>query len=680
SASRVSCTLDLVGLDLASDVFFGVDVADLGGQHALRVLRVRARNGQGVQVVGIRTVPERPSIWTYDVLVGITVAAFDGQPLCGIGSQVVTFTHRTTAAASFSGTGSELWRGPNPVPAKAAGSANVATYWTSIVVNSPAVGDYAVTANVNVLACGGRGATTAVLDADLPFADPPPRWLTPGPVVVSSLPNAGWDGAFPIVDWGPDGIRSSDFNVLQVYSDDGVGMNAFKTGRVRVTTEPYSGRTPTGAVPAAVDFDVVASPEILAVQDGRLVRRGRATDSVTVLPSELGSTFRVFWESQREITAVLGDNGVWLQARDGSAQTVLNPCGGSLVHSAALTATIPRHPAASPNLAVIVADDSVPARHTHCEIDLATGAVVANIALDNAACPDPYMLASDTMTGRLLAAGSGCAFLYRVASPSTIDLGADVTFDGGVPPTSMVLDSRSATALVLVAGTVYTISLTEDVLDAFPWSMQRPVSGVFTATAIAIDPVTGVPWVAGIDSSANATVYLAYTERNSTQVAWIEAQRNDPTAQTPPSMLLFDPGSRALYSSRPKVSFTATASMLTINYADLEHNTTIATIDYPIRAWPDTLDVRDMVMVGPQPIGVSVSSAAPGQRVTVIGSGFNGGGRDEVFLQGVPAQVVASTRESITFVVPPAFRAVADEHHYAYSLQVGVRSSGLLSG
>ncbi|MEZ0311408.1 MAG: hypothetical protein ACAI38_06515, partial [Myxococcota bacterium] len=242
SASRVSCALELAGLDLASDVFFGVDVADLGGQHALRVLRVRARNGQGVQIVGIRTVPEQPSIWTYDVLVGITVAAFDGQPLCGIGSQVVTFTHRTTAAASFSGTGSELWRGPNPVPAKAAGSANVATYWTSIVVNSPAVGDYAVTANVNVLACGGRGATTAVLDADLPFADPPPRWLTPGPVVVSSLPNAGWDGAFPIVDWGPDGIRSSDFNVLQVYSGDGVGMNAFKTGRVRVTTEPYSGR------------------------------------------------------------------------------------------------------------------------------------------------------------------------------------------------------------------------------------------------------------------------------------------------------------------------------------------------------------------------------------------------------------------------------------------------------
>jgi hypothetical protein len=496
-------------------------------------------------------------------------------------------------------------------------------------------------------------------------------------MVVSPLPNAGWF-EFPIANFGPDDVASSDTNILRIYTGDGTAMNAFKSGRVRVATEPSSQRTPAGTAVAEVDIDVVNPPEILAVQDGRLVRRGRASDGVTVLPSELGSTFRVFWESEREIIAVLGSNGVWLQARDGSTQTVLHPCGGEVMHSAALTASLPRHPAAAPNLALIVGAADFGPNRAHCEIDLATGAVVANIALDNAACADPDTLASDTMTGRLFAAGSGCAFLYRVVSPTTITLGADVFFDGGLPPAAAVLDSRSATALIIAAGTVYSIALNDDVLDAFPFALRRPVSGTFFPTAIAIDPVTGVPWIAGRDSIAGATVYLAYTERDSSEVAWIEAQRNDPTAQEAPNILLFDPGSNALYSSRPQGG--STASMLTIDYEHLAHNADIAGNDYPIRAWPDTLEVRDMVMAGPQPIGLSVSSAAPGQPVTVIGGGFNGGGRDEVFVHGVAARVLASTRESITFEVPPAYRAFADASRSGLSLQVGVRSSGLLSG
>ncbi len=92
--------------------------------------------------------------------------------------------------------------------------------------------------------------------------------------------------------------------------------------------------------------------------------------------------------------------------------------------------------------------------------------------------------------------------------------------------------------------------------------------------------------------------------------------------------LLFDTASHVFYSSRPGDSrelwrlgvdaggrrrclFTGPPSVA----ADLS--------DRPIRAWPDGLDVVDMVMAGPQPTGVSTASAdSQANRSTITGAGL----------------------------------------------------------
>ncbi len=54
---------------------------------------------------------------------------------------------------------------------------------------------------------------------------------------------------------------------------------------------------------------VVAAPDILAIQAGRLVRRSHSADVVTPLPTTIGDTLRVLWESERESVIVVGTLG-----------------------------------------------------------------------------------------------------------------------------------------------------------------------------------------------------------------------------------------------------------------------------------------------------------------------------------------------------------------------------------
>ncbi len=621
---------------------------------------------------------------------GITIAAFDNNPLCGINPGNYVFAGPNPDATFATDDGSS-WQGPSLVPANADGSPVVATYWAKVFMNTdpgPLVaGAYAITGTVPLLACGDRLAADPPLAESAVLLEPPVKWIAPGPLVLPALPLDGI--VVPLLGFlsggegapSPDTLTTTDNTVLFASLQNGQSggsMSGIKPGSVRVTATSAGRASPDSNVSVDIDVEVVAPPDVLALQAGRLVRRGHSADSVIPLPPDIGDSLRVFWESEREDAIVIGTQGIWLQDATGAIHTMLAPCGADDVIDGTLTASAPAHASQMRDLALLVHEGRLV---HHCEIDLTALTETIDVPVEQC---DASRVFGDSLTGQFFAAGDTCAITYVATAAAATNL-QSTTFASDGSLLQLAGNEHAALAVIIVGDQVYGFNLFGP-LQANDFNFTRHGANTFTPTAIAIDPVNGAPLVAGYGNDnqgigEEATIFLGFTDHLGQKLRYLDLARLDAVGYQPPTALLFDSATNSFYSSRFGDPFESIAAEMVV-YNRNEFNESLLTdaADRPIRAWPDGLAIIDMVMAGPQPTNLSTAAADAGQSVTITGSGFNGGARDQVYVDGIQAVVTASTRDSVTFTMPPALHAFTVALQERLGLPVYVRSSGMLSG
>ncbi|MEZ4270926.1 MAG: hypothetical protein R3C68_05690 [Myxococcota bacterium] len=399
-------------------------------------------------------------------------------------------------------------------------------------------------------------------------------------------------------------------------------------------------------------------------------------------PTGIGTPRRVLWESTRNVIVVVGDVGIDLINAAMQHTTINAPCDARAILSATLTAAAPGHRRAQPDIALLLEDSTAMTRH--CEIDpgaTAPGAaVVANIPFNpNPACK-LQALAGDVLTGDFTAFGrdanaaSGCAVLYHTRNSASIATVIDATIGDGVEGTvDYVVHDPFAGFVAKQVSPVSGDRLIE------PWQATQssplpllPPQGMTQADAVAIDITNGFP-LAAMTSTAgrpDAWKLVRYADRFSGQAGTMES---------------------STFGNNFNLRVTAMTIDQSLGLVYVADNSDGGTTLYGFETRflsphgsPETLGssavVADMTIQGPQPVGLSTQRLIPGSVATINGVGFMGGNNDRVFVQGIAANVLASTSTSVTFVVPEFLeRARWGEGSFNDIVQVTVKSHGRLS-
>lgn len=676
SGAALRCALDLSGWAHGSfpdDLMrFAVAAADAWGNTFQSVAALRSVSSPaGLAVLGVTTFPAKVDPRTYSFLVAIDVASFyTGGDVCNVVASSVTLDDGVSGPIDLGASAAVQ------IPrALSASQPQIERLWIRAHLNeSTPSGTYRVEVGSVIWEdCLDPATPLGPVSGagEITVARQPLRWLGAGPIALSSLSqHANEVDDYPLVGYSRYGldVQSGDPRIVSVnpgIEGEGVPrLAAVRPGRARLTASDVA-----SGDRAEIDVEVFPPSEIVAVQDDLLMRQTTAGLVTEPLAPEIGAARRVLWESSRDAIVVAGEKGVQLFGAGGIAPIVA-PCNAADILDAAITAAAPGHQRQQPDVALLVVDGSGTARY--CELDPGSGQVVLDVALPASECPAPSLLLANHVSGGLLALGTSCAAAFdRV--PEGLSLRASAkgaSFLG--TPIRAVLDAPSGYAMVMVEDDVGVRSVGGWFVDgstlvpsAAPYSLQANGSNwPIDPSAMAVDPMTGDALVVGASWSSWEYSILDLSDRRSGSPLF-DWRRQALDGDGPQGFADFEhvlvDGANGLLHMARRPSRLGGAALVSFRLDDLSPWYSLSWDDAEVEArpWPNGVAALDMILAGPQPVGMSPSVAPPGGVVTIFGRGFAGDGADRVYVHGLPAAVLGSSTTSITFVVPQALTALA---------------------
>ncbi|MEK7704425.1 MAG: hypothetical protein AAB426_05655 [Myxococcota bacterium] len=684
SATHFECPLQISSWIQTNAPTLAVQVthADLAGNAANTAATLRASAAGQLDVIGVSAFPTTPDPSSYSLLLAVDVINTTGADLSNVTIQltstyVVAPDQATTVFTGTYGTS---------MPAVATlTNTSTARLWFQLTAAggyTPVDGEYTVYVSVSGYNDLGLPFYSPAASFPLPMARPTLRWLGSGPLVVSTLTgtaplNASLDAsALPYVQPYDSYVGEpavDDPARLRFSLGEGGGeLFGLSPGTATLTlTDP----SPQHPASARIDIEVAEPPTLLALKADRLVRRTATADVTVPIAANIGTPRRVLWESSRDATVVVGTTGVAVYFADGGSAVHAIPCGAVAIRSAALTDARAERGRADADMALLVEDATAAVRY--CEIDPISGdAVVAAQTIPLGSCAGaPTELVVDPLTGVRAALTAGCISRFVVTAGTLTGLDSRANAGLTAAPSHAVLDAYGAAAIVLT-------SSQPPLAGSWGIGLDLPVGGPFViagqdgthASAIAVDPLRGAQIIAGFSqasaSDPKVATLFSVANRFGTNVS-ATSRRSTALGSLSFDRLAVDASHRLLYAADNGV-----APALWTFPLDSVHAGSAFDVGTR-RVWLDATPVVDLAIAGPQALALSPSTAEPGALATIAGLGFAGRGRDEVFVNGLAAQVLGSSTTAVQFRVPPALNDWPTTRRGVF---VTVRSHGRLSG
>ncbi len=654
--------------------------------------------GSALKIVGLRTFPEQPSVRGRGFLVGIDVINTGPTWLCRLNAWSINFPDDPSSFFSYGGGSPQLSR---LAPSDAA-DIHVGTLWSPVEIypmTPLAPGRVTVEVQVSAESHTGRGCdddTPAGVQSDLETLSveltlPPLGWVNDGPLGLSFTP---WDqGSAARGIWPPLAGGSSPLDLAyEVAISDPVVTLETGEGSTLVGLAPGSATVtftdPADDTSAATAVEVSPPPELLLLHNSRLTRLSPTSSETLVIdpaihPEIIGGQgiapppFKVLWESSRDLILAIGYRGVQ-RLPASPVSSVIAPCGAVTVIDATLTA---EDPATGQPPGLVLLTEGPVGTFKHCAVALDDwGQTQAVVLGPTATCGLPERLQADLLTDRFLlvgrtdAAGPVCAAQYRT---------------DGVALTDLVRQTGSARSPLLAAafdpyGNFLAVGSSPNVLSgwqagfALAPTAELDLAGGSPALELydlVVDPSSGAILAATLSDLAGLGIGARLHRFDNRVSALGLVQRSSVWAGRSLTRLALDAGHRVLYAvdnqSPPSVWPVAADGLAGWNPGW-----------GPAIQLPTDEQVADAIVAGPQLVGVEPRLARPGSVVVARGLGFAGQGRDQVFVDGLPAEVLASTTTRVTFRVPAGLARLSDplSSNPVTPARVTVRSHGRMSG
>ncbi|MBI5511927.1 MAG: IPT/TIG domain-containing protein [Deltaproteobacteria bacterium] len=711
AAARYRCTLDLSAWTVAAG---SVAVTVNGADSAANPFTARAvlpyvPAPTGLVVLGARTLPPVIEAGQGSFLFGLDVANFGGEDLCALSALGYFVTINDGAGSqlpTYAVNLGDLSLGYLPVSTPAA--PDVRVMWARGTASDFLLPDtYSVVAapvSTSVCATGSIGPS-ADLPASSQFRVDPAhlRPVTTAPYYVGlpTIMNGSVRLQSLVLGETPTTLWTSD-NPTTIRIDQGDGfmeLSAVAPGHARLTAADPT-RPEAGA--ATLEVEVVTGPTLAVLQADQVVQLASGERKLQALDPALfgpqGSTpLRLLWESARDAFIAVTPTGV--QIFDAaSAGTYLAPCGGATTHvlDATLTAAAPAHARPQADL-VLLTDDG--AGYGHCEIDLdnpAAGVTTPLPATITDTCPTLSRIVADPVSGQFTVVGnvvgaraSACAASYfergagitNVIAAAAPALAADAVPERALldPKASFVLLSAYSAASAPAYRTVGGFGLGPTLAPTNPFDLSPPgTANNVGISDLALDPLTGAALVAAYSTPAGSLV-TAHLFQYPDRIFTGQAPRAAPVKLTTGAgtgffwtRLAVDGAARLLFA----VDTFVTPGVWALDLDNLAGIQFGGGITAPLLSNEATFD---MLVAGPQPLGITPRRASGGSLVTITGIGFAGGGVDEVYVRGIKAQVTTSTTTSVTFQVPTGLVQAYNDGYARSGVPVTVRSHGRMS-